>query len=181
MTQYRIMRLWGKVAFSLVLIFLVGGVRAQALELRSGAFDDGGPVPVEFTCRGRNVSPPLSWSAVPEETKSLVLITEDPDAPGGVWIHWVMWNIPPGSRSLKENVPNDVTLADGSVQGVASNGTHGYHGPCPPSGRHRYYFRLYALDRELDLDQNAGKDAVTRAMTGHVLAKASLLGYFSKQ
>lgn len=153
---------------------------SMAMQVASPAFDHQTSIPIKYTCRGRDVSPPLEWSDVPAGVKSYALIVDDPDAPMGTWVHWVVFNIPASTRSLSENVPPGPRLEDGSIQGVGSAGRNGYQGPCPPSGRHRYYFKIYALDTALDLPQSANKNAVVAAMQGHVLAQGQLMGYFSK-
>lgn len=149
--------------------------------ITSTAFENGGFIPERYTCQGENISPPLSWAGIPPETKSLVLICDDPDAPGGVFNHWLLYNIPPTTTSLPEGVPPLPTLPDGSMQGFNSFGKIGYGGPCPPSGpAHRYFFRLYALDKTLELPPKARKPEVLRAMEGHILAVAEIMGRFSR-
>lgn len=150
------------------------------MNLTSPAFTQGQPIPVKFSCKGADVSPALVWSEPPTGTKSFALIMDDPDAPMGTWVHWVLFNIPAAARALPEGVPTSATLADGSVQGVTSARSAGYHGPCPPSGTHRYFFKLYALDTALNLTSSADKKAVEAAMEGHILAQAELMGTFSK-
>ena len=150
------------------------------MNLTSPAFTQGQPIPVKFSCKGADVSPALVWSEPPTGTKSFALIMDDPDAPMGTWVHWVLFNIPAAARGLPEGVPTSATLADGSVQGVTSARSAGYHGPCPPSGTHRYFFKLYALDTALNLTSSADKKAVEAAMEGHILAQAELMGTFSK-
>lgn len=152
----------------------------MAIQVVSPAFDPQTSIPIKYTCRGRDISPPLEWTDIPGAVKSFALIVDDPDAPMGTWVHWVLFNIPASTRSLPENVPPGPRLDDGSVQGVGSAGENGYQGPCPPSGRHRYYFKIYALDTELNLPPSANKNAVVAAIQGHVLAQGQLMGYFSK-
>jgi hypothetical protein len=144
------------------------------LKLASPAFQDGGNIPDKYTCQGEDVNPPLEIENIPEGTKSLVLIMDDPDAPAGTWDHWVMWNIPVTSRIAENSVP------EGAVQGKNSWGRSSYSGPCPPSGIHRYIFKLYALDATLNLDSSSGKGEVEAAMEGHILAQTSLTGLYSK-
>jgi Raf kinase inhibitor-like YbhB/YbcL family protein len=152
------------------------------LDLRSAAFEEGGAIPVRYTCDGENVSPPLSWSSVPDETRSLALIADDPDAPGGTFVHWVIYNLPPDTRRLPEDVPSrEETLPSGAVQGVNGAGSVGYTGPCPPSGTHRYFFKVYALDTELDLGGGATKEDLVSAMEGHVLAEGRLVGTYRRR
>ena len=150
-------------------------------QLTSTAFETENSIPSKFSCEGRNISPELSWSPPPAETKSLALIMHDPDAPiEGGYTHWLVYNIPANVNHLPENVPNQNRLPGGGMQGKNDSGQHGYTGPCPPSGTHRYYFRLYALDRELDSGAGASKAALEKAMEGHVLAKAELLGRYKR-
>jgi hypothetical protein len=148
--------------------------------LASSAFKDGGPIPPAYTCEGRDVSPPLSWTEPPPETKSLALIADDPDAPGKTWVHWVAYNLPPALRRLSEAVPTDDELPDGTRQGLTDFGRTGYGGPCPPSGTHRYFFKLYALGTVLDLGPGATKHQLERAMNGHVLGEARLMGTYRR-
>ena len=138
------------------------------------------PIPVHYSCDGEDLSPPLDWNDPPASTQSFALIMDDPDAPGGTWVHWVVYNIPAEERNLLEKIPPEAQLSNGTMQGVNSWGKVGYGGPCPPSGTHRYFFKLYALDTTLSLDENAGKDEVLAAMEGHILAEAELMGTFSR-
>lgn len=148
-------------------------------ELTSPSFTDGNPIPADFSCKGRNISPALAWTEPPAGTQSFALIMDDPDAPSGIWVHWIILNVPASSRGLPEAVPADPALSDGSVQGVTSARSVGYHGPCPPSGTHRYFFKLYALDTVLSLP-NADKTQLLAAMEGHILGSAELMGTFSR-
>ena len=151
----------------------------MTVEISSAAFAAEGMIPKRYTCDGANVSPPLAWQGVPPGTKRLALIVDDPDAPAKTWVHWVIYNLPVASGGLPENVPPDKDAAGGS-QGRNDFGRIGYGGPCPPSGTHRYYFKLYALDAELDLSPGAGKSELLRAMQGHVLAEATLIGRYRR-
>jgi Raf kinase inhibitor-like YbhB/YbcL family protein len=151
------------------------------MELKSPAFAHGAPIPPEHTCDGKDVSPPLSFAGTAPGTRSLALIADDPDAPLGTWVHWVAWNIPAGARSLPGNLPKKDTLQDGTRQGINDFQRAGYGGPCPPSGTHRYFFRLYALDTTLDLPATTTRRDLDRAMRGHVLAQAELLGTYSRR
>lgn len=154
---------------------------APGMTLFSPAFANGGLIPERYTCEGENISPPLGWTGVPPEAKSLVLICDDPDAPGGIFNHWLLYNIPTSTTNLPEGVPSLPSLPDGSLQGFNSFGKIGYGGPCPPPGStHRYFFRLYALDKTLDISPKARKAEVLRAMEGHILAVAELMGLFSR-
>ena len=141
----------------------------MSLQLTSDAFTNGQSIPVKYSCRGNNISPALAWNEPPAGTKSFALIVDDPDAPGGTWVHWVLFNIPADTRSLQENLP-----AGGNAMSVGKNssGNTHYDGPCPPSGTHRYFFKLYALDATLSLTPGATKAQVLQAMQGHILAQA---------
>lgn len=151
------------------------------IKIESSAFKEGGIIPSKYTCDGSNVSLPLKWSDPPEGTKSIVLISDDPDAPVGTWVHWVVYNIPPAVKEFPENVPPSQTLENGAIQGMTDFGRIGYGGPCPPSGTHRYYFKLYALDTMLDIGPGATKKQVVDTMKGHVLAEGQLMGKYKKQ
>ena len=152
----------------------------MSLSITSTAFTGGQPIPPAYSCRGRNVSPPLAWVGAPGATKSLALILDDPDAPSGTYVHWVMYNLPAASSGLPEAVPARASLDDGSLQGSNSSGGTGYMGPCPPSGTHHYHFKLYALDSVPGLSSGATKDQLLKAMQGHILAQGELVGTFSK-
>ena len=152
----------------------------MAFQLTSSAFAAGQPIPAQYTCRGKDISPPLSWGEPPKGTQSLALICDDPDAPGGVWVHWIIYNLPGSTRALLEGLPTDGQLPDASRQGLNGWRQTGYRGPCPPSGTHRYFFRLYALDAPLNLPAGADKQQLTTAMEGHILLQAELMGTFKK-
>ena len=153
----------------------------MAFELTSTAFGQGEPIPRRYTCDGEDISPPLQWSDPPQGTQSFALIADDPDAPMGTWVHWVLYNIPAQARGLPEAVSSDAELPDGSRHGQNSWRRLGYGGPCPPSGTHRYFFKLYALDAQLDLAAGANKKQLLRAMEGHVLAQAELMGTYTRR
>ena len=156
-------------------------VALATLELTSEAFGPQEAIPERFTCDGEEISPPLSWSAPPDATRSFVLIVDDPDAPMGTWVHWVLFNVPADARALPENVPAEDQLPDGSLHGNNSWRRSDYGGPCPPSGSsHRYVFKLYALDTQLDLEAGATKKQVLDAIDGHVLAYGELVGTYSR-
>lgn len=155
--------------------------RSMALVLTSPSFGEGGTIPAEFTCDGEDRSPALAWSGAPPKTASFALICDDPDAPAGNWVHWVVLNLPPESTGLPEGVPASRDLGGGGIHGKNSWGRLGYGGPCPPSGTHRYYFKLYALDTSLDLSANPTKADVVRAMEGHVLAEGQLMGRYKRR
>jgi Raf kinase inhibitor-like YbhB/YbcL family protein len=145
------------------------------LELTSESFEHGDPIPERHTCSGKGTSPPLAWSSVPDGTRTLALILHDPDAPSGDFVHWLAWNIDPADGGIEENKP-------APVEGTAGFGRPGYDGPCPPPGHgpHRYYFHLYALDAELDLEAGAAREQLEDAIEGHVLAEAELMGTFER-
>jgi len=151
------------------------------LNVTSSAFEQGGMIPAKYTCDGKNISPPLKWESPPEQTKSVAVIMDDPDAPMGMFVHWVMFNIPADTSGLDENVPGDSQLPNGSLQGMSSFGKTGYGGPCPPSGTHRYFFKLYALDKEIGLDSSADKTQLLEAMQGHILARGELIGRYQRR
>lgn len=152
-----------------------------SLIVTSLAFAAGAPVPARFTCKGENVSPPLAWSGAPAATRSFAVIVDDPDAPGGDWVHWILFNLPASVASLEAGLPRNFKLANGAVQGINDFGTAGYGGPCPPPGRpHRYVFHVYALDGMLDLKSAARKSDLLRAMDGHVLAQGELTATFQR-
>jgi Raf kinase inhibitor-like YbhB/YbcL family protein len=150
--------------------------------LSSPAFDHEGVIPAKFSCDDQDIAPELTWEGAPEGTASFVLIVDDPDAPVGTWVHWVVYNIPAGVKGLKEAASSQPALPDGAQQGKNGWRRTDYGGPCPPRGEHRYFFKLYALDMTLDLDPGAaGKANVEAAMEGHVLAEATLMGRYTRQ
>jgi len=156
------------------------GAGTMAFTLQSSAFQNGGSIPKKFTCEAADVSPELTWSGAPEKTQSFALIADDPDAPMGSWVHWVIYDLPANTAKLPEGVPNQEQTADGA-QGKNSSGKIGYGGPCPPPGKpHRYFFKLYALDSKLNLKPGARKPEVEAAMKGHVLAQAELMGKYGR-
>ncbi len=148
----------------------------KTMELSSPVFTNNGPIPQRFTCDGENINPPLAISQVTEGAEALVLLVDDPDAPMGVWDHWVVWNIDPRTETIAEN-----SLPAGAVQGTNSSNSRKYIGPCPPSGTHHYHFKLYALDTDLDLDPSSRKSDVEAAMKGHVLDWTDLIGTYLRQ
>jgi len=153
----------------------------MAIELTSSAFDSGEPLPMRHTCDGNGISPPLHWRFAPDNTESLVLVCEDPDAPRGTFAHWVLYDIPPEMRELPENVPGEARLAWGGVHGRNDSGGIGYASPCPPSGpAHRYYFRIYALDQKLNLAPGANRQQILDQMDGHILDRGELLGQYAR-
>jgi len=154
---------------------------AGSIKVTSSAFDDGGKIPTEYTCEGKGVPPPISWSALPQETKSLAVLVEDPDAPNGTFEHFVAFNLPPDRRSLPSEALK--AIAPGSALKTARNssGTIGFAPICPPSGRHHYRFEVVALDQMLSLSPASDAQAVRAAMQGHVLARGELVGVYGKR
>ena len=150
----------------------------KSLRLESAAFKDGASIPSKFTADGANVSPALSWSGAPPLAATYALVVDDPDAPGGTWVHWVAWNLT--ETRLPENVPQETRIAGNGFQGKNSFGTTGYGGPSPPSGTHRYSFRVYALDAAVTLSPSAGKDELMRAIRGHVLSWGEIVGRYAR-
>ena len=152
----------------------------MTLTLSSSAFTPGKSIPDEFSCKGRNISPALAWSGAPDNTVSYAIIMDDPDAPAGTFVHWVIYNIPAVSHSLAQAVTHTPTFDDGAVHGKNSENHQYYDGPCPPWGTHHYFFKLYALDARLDLPPGATADQLRKAMQGHILAQGELMGTFTK-
>ena len=151
----------------------------MTFRLTTTAFQDGGVIPKKFTCDGPDLSPKLTWTDPPAETQGFALIMDDPDAPAGTWVHWLLYDLPSGTRGLPEGIAKDRRLPDGSHQGRNDFGKIGYNGPCPPRGAvHRYYFRLYALNRRTDLGPGASRSELERAMKDHILAQTELVGRF---
>ena len=145
------------------------------MNITSSAFENNQPIPQKYSCNGENVSPPLSIREIPEGTRSLAILVDDPDAPAKVWVHWLIWNINPKSSVILEgNVP------EGTVKGSNDFNNTGWEGPCPPSGTHRYFFRVYALDKTIDLSEGARRSDMEKAIEGHVIDSAELVGLYSK-
>jgi Raf kinase inhibitor-like YbhB/YbcL family protein len=163
----------GALAIALVAVvsFAAGGAK---MKITSSAFQEGASIPSKFSCDGANASPPLQIADVPSGAKSLVLIVDDPDAPSGLFTHWTVWNISPQTNAISEG------SAPKGVQGTNDFGKSGYGGPCPPSGTHRYYFKIFALDRELDLPGGAKRSQLDAAMKGHIVAQGELMGRYSR-
>ena len=168
------------VASAAVITSATAVTQPATMVLTSAVFQDGGLIPSKYTCAGDGISPPLAWNGVPKGTKSIALILDDPDAPGGVLTHWVTFNIPATDNSLDENVPVSGILPNGATQGSNSGGRIGYTSPCPPSGTHRYVFHLFALDVQLNLQAGASEQDLLTAITGHTLAEAKLTGLYSR-
>lgn len=151
-----------------------------AMTMTSSAFAAGAKIPAKYTCDGESLSPPLQWDASPSGTQSLALIVDDPDAPSGTFVHWVIYGLPPALRALPEGVSMDELPATGGLNGKNGAGSLGYTGPCPPGGVHHYFFRLYALDVKLDSSAGWTKDQLVQAINGHVLGQAELMGTYSR-
>ena len=160
------------ILLAVVASYAAGGAR---IKITSSAFQEGGNIPSKFTCDGSDTSLPLQITGVPSEAKSLVLIVDDPDAPSGLFTHWLIWNIPPQTNSIAEG------SAPKGVQGTNDFGKSGYRGPCPPPGTHRYSFKIFALDRELDSRPGAKRSQVDAAMKGHVIAQGELVGRYARR
>jgi len=156
-------------------------VDAMGLTLTSPAFREAQAIPSVYTCEGRDLSPPLAWTDPPAGTTSLALICDDPDAPGKTWVHWVVYHLPPTVRQLPQAFPTDRELPDGTRQGLTDFGRVGYGGPCPPSGTHRYFFKVYALDTVPTLPAGATKAQLEAAMRDHIVAQAQLMGTYRRQ
>lgn len=166
-------------AIGLLVLGIIGPAGASNLQLSSEAFAHGGAIPARYTCDGSDISPPLAWSGLPDGTQSLVLIVSDPDAPRLTWYHWVLYAIPPQISGFPEDAdPQQLSAA--IRNGLNSWKRIGYGGPCPPIGRHRYFFHLYALDQKLDLHEPPSAAALRAAMKGHVLADSKLMGTYAK-
>lgn len=149
-------------------------------KLTSNAFKEGEAIPRQYTCDGVNVSPSLEWSGVPKNAKTIAIIADDPDAPSGTWVHWVLYNLPADVIGLVENLPARENLRAGGFQGKSDFGKIGYGGPCPPSGSHRYFFKIYAVDSELPLKAGATKAEVEKALEGHIVGQTQLMGTYAR-
>jgi Raf kinase inhibitor-like YbhB/YbcL family protein len=160
------------IAVTTTVLFAAVGAK---MKITSSAFQEGASIPSKFTCDGGDTSPPLQLADIPSGSKSLALIVDDPDAPSGLFTHWAVWNIPPQTSAVGEG------SAPKGMQGTNDFGKSGYGGPCPPSGTHRYYFKIFALDRELDLPFGAKRGQLDAAMKGHVLAQSELMGRYSRK
>jgi hypothetical protein len=168
--------MYRRVICFVLLALSLGGCRKVSMQLKSPAFNEGGLIPRQYTCDGDNVNPPLTMSQVPPNTQSLTLIIDDPDAPAGTWVHWLVWNINPHTTEIPE-----ASVPEGSTQGLNDFGNQKYGGPCPPSGSHRYRFTLYAMDTALNLAPTTTKDQLLKTMAGHIVAQAQLVGTYHRQ
>ena len=157
-----------------------GTTKVKEMKITSSAFKEGEMIPSKYTCDGENISPQMQWTGFPEKTKSFALICDDPDAPSGDWVHWVVYNIPQSVTQLPENFPKDKTTGDGTKLGTTDFRKTGYGGPCPPGGTHRYYFKLYALDILSDKEAGLTKAGLIKEMEGHILSQAQLMGKYKR-
>ena len=164
----------GALAIALVALASLAAGGAK-MKITSSAFQEGGNIPSKFTCDGGDRSPPLQIAEIPSSAKSLALIVDDPDAPSGLFTHWIVWNISPQTNGIAEG------SAPKGVQGTSDFGKSGYGGPCPPSGTHRYYFKVFALDRELNLPSGTKRNQLDAAIKGHVVAQGELMGRYSRK
>lgn len=173
--------------YSVIIILLITGAlfsktkgKKMEINLESPAFKNGEMIPSKYTCDGENISPALNWNRPSDKVKHYCLIAEDPDAPGGDFVHWIVFDIPGSATSLLEGITNQKNLPDGAEMGTNDARRIGYFGPCPPSGTHRYYFRIYAIDNVLKMDAGATKDEVMKAMQGHIVAQGELMGKYQR-
>lgn len=168
--------------FIIFFVFLVSfamgkeGTKGSGLKISSPVFEHNGYIPAKYTCDGMDVNPTLLIENVPANSKSLALIVDDPDAPRGTWVHWVLWNINPEIREIREN-----SIPGGALQGLNDFKKHNYGGPCPPSGTHRYFFKLYALDNILSISPNATKADLEEAMKGHIIEQTQIIGLYKRR
>lgn len=151
------------------------------INIESDAFSEGGNIPEKYTCDGTDISPPLRWNTLPELTLSLAILCEDPDAPGGIFTHWILFNIPPDTMELPENMEKKEKLEGGMIQGLNSFGFPGYRGPCPPGEEHRYFFRIYALDRTLNLTTPVKREDFLKALNDNILDEGHLMGKYRRK
>jgi Raf kinase inhibitor-like YbhB/YbcL family protein len=152
----------------------------MTLTISSGAFANGSMIPSQYTCDGVNISPPLQWSGLPAAAKTFALIVDDPDAPAKTWVHWVVYDLPANATQLTENIGQAKTLGSGGKQGTNDFKRIGYGGPCPPSGTHRYFFKLYAVDIETSLPPGATNDELLKTIEGHVVAQGEIIGKYKR-
>jgi Raf kinase inhibitor-like YbhB/YbcL family protein len=176
-----------KLALLSIMILLASGCITKQednmnnISISAEGFKDGTTIPDVYTCKGKDISPSLSWKEIPAGTKSIALIMDDPDAPGGTFVHWVLYNVPAGTQKMPEGMPYDKTLPDGSMQGMTDFGRTGYGGPCPPPGKpHRYFFKIFALDSMINLPPGASKKQLENVMAGHILAKGEIIGMYKR-
>lgn len=168
------------VMFPLLKGSVAGEVPMDTIDVRSSAFAEGDKIPSDFTCDGADRSPPIEWANVPANAQSLAVIVDDPDAPAGDWVHWLLYDLPPALMRLPEGIPKEGKLSGGGFQGRTDFGSLGYGGPCPPRGTHRYFFKVYALDAMLHLKPGVTKKELLQAMQGHILAEGQLMGTYAR-
>lgn len=161
--------------FSMRVFFISDIIHSKNMKIMSPAFEHMGKIPSKYTCDGQDINPPLKFEEVPQDAKSLVLIVDDPDAPVGLWVHWLVWDIDPSVAEIRES-----SVPQGAVQGLTNFGDSCYGGPCPPDREHRYFFSLYALDCLLGLDKNSQKDDLEKVMHLHVIDQAELIGLYER-
>jgi len=168
--------------FFVIILLTLPFAKAEGgtMELTSSAFGEGGMIPDKYTCDGADVSPPLKWNALPAGTQSLALICDDPDAPVGIWVHWVYYDIPADTEGLSEGVASIDHPEEGGTQGINDFRKIGYGGPCPPGGTHRYFFKLYALDRLMNLPSGTTKKQLLKAMENHIIGQTQLMGKYRR-
>jgi Raf kinase inhibitor-like YbhB/YbcL family protein len=173
---------WRAIAFLLLGFSIFAQAQGgRSMEISSSAFSEGGTIPKKFTCDGPDLSPALSWRGAPANAQSFAFIMDDPDAPVGMWVHWVLYNLPANAKDLPEGVEKTEQLPNGALQGRNDFRKIGYGGPCPPAGKpHRYFFKLYALDRKLDLKAGATKGELEAAMKGYILGQTQLIGRYGR-
>lgn len=152
----------------------------MSISITSNAFSEGGMIPAEYTCDGKDISPQISWSGIPKNTRSIVLIADDPDAPAGTWVHWVVYNIPPERKVFGEGIQPRESLDDGTMQGKNDFGRIGYGGPCPPGGTHRYYFRIYALEEKPDVRPGLTKKQIMEKIKDLIVSEGHLMGKYGR-
>jgi len=171
------------VIFGIIIIIIVPLISGNKIDIKvsSTAFKEGELIPSKFTCDGENISPQIAWTNFPKSTESFVLISDDPDAPVGTWVHWVVYNIPASCTELKEKFPKDEKFDNGIMQGTTDFRKTGYGGPCPPSGTHRYYFKIYALDVILNVKSGLTKKEILKEIEGHIIAEGQLMGKYKRK
>ncbi|MGO9386869.1 MAG: YbhB/YbcL family Raf kinase inhibitor-like protein [Methanobacterium sp.] len=152
----------------------------MVIKIKSKVFEDGEPIPTKYTCSGVDVSPPLEWTSIPEDTESIGIICEDPDAPGGTWSHWIIFNLPADTMSLSEHIMSREIMDNGAIQGLNDFGKVGYAGPCPPKGTHHYYYKIYALDVKLDLPPRTSRKTFLETINGHIIDQGQIMGTYTR-
>ena len=162
-----------------ILLFMAQDSAKVHFKIKSPAFSHGKMIPAKYTCDGRDISPEIVFEGVPENTKSIALIADDPDAPMGTWVHWVVYNIPPDSNKLREGLPKEMKVG-GMCQGINDFGKYGYGGPCPPGGVHRYFFKAYALDTIVPCEKGMTKKKLLELIKGHIIASDTLMGKYKR-